>query len=126
MGRAAIATHYIPTDHQDEVKMLGHDNVGIHRHHRIVGGDGGQQLALNSCADRCELHADRAVLAAFHRAQRLPHPLRHMQGDVVDAGARVVVGCRTPGHAVLYGLLHIHFTIRIVSCCSRYRHLGCG
>jgi len=42
MGRTTAFRHDGGTDNQDEMQVLGHDDVGVERYHRIMGGDSGR------------------------------------------------------------------------------------
>ena len=125
-----------------KMKMVGHDDVVLDGNHRIVGMDGGEQLVLHHAAYGGELDAGcvgaavRGGGAARHGAQGLAEAVCHMHGDVVDAGAGVVVGCCAAGHAV-YGrgalfhcfacggtARHTCFISLTVSLCSLFRCRG--
>jgi hypothetical protein len=61
--------------------------------------------------DGCQADGGTVGIHSHDGTEGLTKGLSHMQGDVVDAWARVVVSGCASGHSVLYGfsLFHDHF-----------------
>ena len=97
MDRLAGAAEQGAGDVQQDVDVVGHDDVGVGQHHWIMGGDALLQLLLDHCADRREHDAGclgmTVGMADFSRdaaQQRALLPV-HAHGDVVEACGCVVV-----------------------------------
>ena len=101
MSGAACLRYDGVADDQDEMQVLGHDDVGIDRYHRIMGGDGCRQLVRHHGADRSQSDGGAVGISTYNRTKGMAHAVCHMQGDVVDAWARVVVREFTAAHVVL-------------------------
>ena len=119
--------------HHQEMEMVGHDDIVLHLDHGIMSSDGGEQLVLYHLPYRREDDAWRIGMAigslgiARHPAQRAAHPLCHMHGDVVGAGAAVVVVLAAPGHGVLEGIaIHLHASIKGLSTTDGLARYGSG
>ena len=107
--------------------MLGHDDIVLDRDHGVVTVDGGEQLLLYHLPYGCEHCAGRiraaigGIKITHDGTEGLTKGLNHMQGDVVDAWARVVVSGCASGHSVLYGFSWFHDLFRC-SCGKTVGH----
>ena len=110
----AMLADYVILHHHEEMYMLGHDDIVLNGDHGIAGVDGGEELVLHHLADGGECRVwgvGRAIGGgdgAHHCTEWMAEAVCHMHGDVVDAGARVVMSRCAAGHAVLCGLFDIH------------------
>ena len=107
---------------KQEVQVLGHDDIGVDGDHGIAGTDAMEQLVLHHLSEGRERSAGcigaaiGCIRVAHHGAQRLPKGIYHMQGDVVDAWARVVVIYGAVLHAMIgHHTTGYHFTAIFMS-----------
>ena len=102
-------------DLEDEMEVLGHDDVVLDFNHRVVGSDGGEQFVLHHLADGGEggMGSRGSAIGGgevpHDATEGLPKAVCHMQGDVVEAGGAVVMSRCAAGHAVLGGVSLFHF-----------------
>lgn len=118
--RLTITAEYPVLHYQQEMQVLRHDDVVLNVHHRITGGDAVKQFFLYHRANGgkgngsiATLGITRQALYGHDGAEGLSQLFCHMQGDVVDAGAGVVVSGCSALHAVVC-LLLFHFFIPAV------------
>ena len=114
MGGVAVAADDGRRYPQQDVHVFGHDDKCIDTNHAIVLADAGKQFFLHHIPywGQGHMRSVRAAVRLFERAlnlsQGLTHSFCHMQGDVVDAGQRVIVGSHAALHAVADRVLPVH------------------